>query len=76
MLGSSGFGYGLASLELLGWNDRESLVTTFAIVLAVIAVFEVAVRYAGRGWPPQVVEEPSDYETITTLNLTTVPRHV
>lgn len=70
LLGSSGFGYGLASLELMLGHDAGGVLLLLAGVTAVIAVFEVAVRHAGRAWSAEPRDARSEeYESVTVLDL-------
>ncbi len=57
MFGAFGFSYGLASLELLAWNDFQASVILLVCAAAVVAVFEWAVRRAGRAWHMDVGDD-------------------
>ena len=76
LFGAYGFGDGLASLELLFLNERQAFVGVLGGAVMVVAIFEWAVRRAGRDWPkPSGEDEEDAFSSVTVLHLATgVPR--
>lgn len=70
LIGSYAFGEGGARLELQAMTDLQGSLLLLAGAAAIVAVFEWAVRHAGRRWSMQADDEvDGDAVTVTTLDL-------
>jgi hypothetical protein len=78
VLGAYGFGNGLASLELLYLNEPPAFVGVLLVAAMVVAIFEWAVRRAGRAWSEQSGDDDGGApSSVTLLHLApAIPRQV